>query len=325
MTLYLITGGAGFIGSHLATALVERGDRVRILDLVPQAQAHNLAHLEVGELGSGAPVEYVQGDVSVRADCERAMAGVQGVLHEAAQVSVPESVADPVRSYEINVMGTEYLLEAARAEGVKRFLFAASAAAYGNNPEVPKRETMIPEPCSPYASGKIAGEHLLKVWGECYGMQTVALRYFNVFGPRQADNSPYTGVIAIFARELLSGRAPTIFGDGGQTRDFTPVENVVSANLLALEADLEPGAVINVGGQESVSLNDLYTVMAEHLDFPEKPSYGPTREGDVRHSLAAIDRARDWLGYEPLLDWRQGLRQTLDWYAARKKKGAATS
>ena len=246
-----------------------------------------------------------------------------GVLHEAAQVSVPESVADPVRSYEVNVMGTEYLLEAARAEGVKRFLFAASAAAYGDNPEVPKRETMIPEPCSPYASGKIAGEHLLRVWGHCYGMQTVALRYFNVFGPRQADDSPYTGVIAIFARELLAGRAPTIFGDGGQTRDFTPVENVVSANLLALEADLEPGAVINVGGQQSVSLNDLYTVMAEHLGFDEKPRYGPTREGDVRHSLAAIDRAREWIGYEPLLDWQQGLRQTLDWYAARKNAGAA--
>lgn len=323
MTFYLITGGAGFIGSHLATALVERGNRVRVLDRVPRDEARNLAHLEVGANGSGAPVEYLQGDVSCPEDGARAMQGVAGVLHQAAQVSVPESVADPVRSYEVNVMGTEYLLEAARAEGVERFLFAASAAAYGNNPEVPKRETMLPEPCSPYASGKVAGEHLLKVWGECYGMKTVSLRYFNVFGPRQADDSPYTGVIAIFARELLAGRAPTIFGDGGQTRDFTPVENVVSANLLALEADLEPGAILNVGTQESVSLNDLYAVMAEHLGFDQKPNYGPTREGDVRHSMAAIDRAREWIGYEPLLDWKQALRQTLDWYAARKNAGAA--
>ena len=251
--------------------------------------------------------------------CAQVMTGVSAVLHEAAQVSVPESVADPVRSYQVNVMGTQYLLEAARAAGVERFLFAASAAAYGNSPEVPKREAMIPEPCSPYASGKIAGEHLLRVWGLCYGMRTVALRYFNVFGPRQADNSPYTGVIAIFARALLEGRAPTIFGDGGQTRDFTPVENVVAANLLALEADLEPGAVINVGGQVSVSLNDLYAVMAQHLGFDQAPEYGPTRAGDVRHSMASIDRAREWLGYEPKLDWQTGLRQTLDWYAARKK------
>ena len=320
MTLYLVTGGAGFIGSHLASALVERGDRVRVLDLVPAGQHRNLDHLEVGTVGSGAPVEYVCGDVARFADCQAAMTGVHAVLHEAAQVSVPESVAQPVRSYQVNVMGTQNLLEAARAEGVQRFLLAASAAAYGDNPEVPKRESMIPEPCSPYASGKVAGEHLLRVWGLCYGMQTVALRYFNVFGPRQADDSPYTGVIAIFARALLEGRAPTIFGDGGQTRDFTPVQNVVHANLLALEADLEPGALINVGGQESVSLNDLYRVMADHLGFEAAPSYGPTREGDVRHSLADISRARALLGYEPLLDWREGLRQTLDWYAERHAK-----
>ncbi len=317
MTLYLVTGGAGFIGSHLTTALVQRGDRVRVLDNLETGHRHNLDHLEVGEFGSGAPVEFCFGDVSKAADCEKVMQGVHGVLHEAAQVSVPESVQDPVRSYEVNVNGTMNLLEAARKAGASRFLLAASAAAYGDNPEVPKVETMVPEPCSPYASGKIAGEHLLRVYGHCFGMQTVSLRYFNVFGPRQADDSPYTGVIAIFARALLEGRAPTIFGDGGQTRDFTPVQNVVAANLLALEKDLEPGAVINVGGQQSVSLNDLYEVMAAHVGFSEKPSYGHSREGDVRHSLADIDLARRLLGFEPVLDWREGLRETLDWYSAR--------
>ncbi|MEZ5973972.1 MAG: GDP-mannose 4,6-dehydratase [Planctomycetota bacterium] len=317
MGLYLITGGAGFIGSHLATALVERGDRVRVLDLVPDGAHHNLDHLEVGHYGSGAPVEYLSGDVASAADCVQAMQGVQGVLHEAAQVSVPESVAEPVRSYQVNVQGTQNLLEAARSAGVKRFLFAASAAAYGDNPEVPKRETMVPEPCSPYASGKIAGEHLLRVYGMCYGLKTVALRYFNVFGPRQADDSPYTGVIAIFASRLLAGKPVTIFGDGGQTRDFTAVENVVHANLLALDADVEPGTVFNVGGQQSVSLNDLYQVMAEYIGVERKPDYGPVRDGDVRHSLADISQARAQLGYEPVLDWRQGLRQTMDWYAGR--------
>ncbi|MCP5022062.1 MAG: SDR family oxidoreductase [bacterium] len=319
MTRYLITGGAGFIGSHLATALVERGNQVRVLDNLSSGHMHNLGHLEVGEMGSGAPVEFLEGDVSVAKHCERSMQGITGVLHEAAQVSVPESVADPRRSYEVNVTGTLHLLEAARAAGTKRFLMAASAAAYGDNPTLPKMETMIPEPCSPYASGKIAGEHLLRVWGMCYGMKTVALRYFNVFGPRQADDSPYTGVIAIFARELLSGRAPTIFGDGGQTRDFTCIENVVNANLLALDSDLEPGSVINVGGGEKVSLLELYDVMAKHLGVDLKPSFAETREGDVRHSLANIERAKELLGYEPRANWQEVLCETLDWYAQRQQ------
>jgi UDP-glucose 4-epimerase len=264
----------------------------------------------------------MEGDVSVAQHCGAAMEGIAGVLHEAAQVSVPESVADPVRSYAVNVTGTLNLLEAARAAGTQRFLMAASAAAYGDNPTLPKVESMIPEPCSPYASGKIAGEHLLRVWGTCYGMKTVALRYFNVFGPRQADNSPYTGVIAIFARALLEGRAPTIYGDGEQTRDFTCIENVVAANLLALDADLEAGAVINVGGGEKISLNELYRVMAKHLGVELKPVYAETREGDVRHSLADIGRAREWLGYAPRANWQEVLCETLDWYADRIGKQA---
>ena len=199
---------------------------------------------------------------------------------------------------------------------------AASSAAYGNSETLPKHEGMVPSPLSPYASGKVAGEHLLRVYGECYGMKTVALRYFNVFGPRQADDSPYTGVIAIFARELLAGRTPTIFGDGEQTRDFTFIDNVVAANLAALTVEAEPGAVINVGGGERISLNQLYRAMAAALGGSPTPGYGAERAGDVRHSLASVERARELLGYEPTVSWEEGLARTVAWYRDRK---AATS
>ena len=317
MAIYLVTGGAGFIGSHLATALVERGDRVRVLDDLSSGRTENLAHLDVGDLGSGSPVELVQGSVVRPEDCAAACAGVRGVFHEAAQVSVPESVADPEKSLSVNVMGTMRVLEAARKAGVEGLVFAASSAAYGNSEESPKVETLPPQPLSPYAVGKVAGEHLLRAWGENHGMRTVALRYFNIFGPRQADDSPYTGVIAIFARALLEGRVPTIYGDGEQTRDFTYVENVVRANLAAMEANLEPGTVINVGGGTSISLNGLLSAMAEICGVSDKAEYGPAREGDVRHSVAGLDRARALLGYEPTVDWRGGLESTLAWYRER--------
>lgn len=326
MSLYLVTGGAGFIGSHITDALVARGDRVRVLDDFSSGKMENLGAHETGEPGSGAPVELVRGDVVDAAAIGRAMEGVDGVLHEAAQVSVPRSVEDPVRSYDVNVNGTLRLLEAARREGVKRVLMAASSAAYGNSETLPKHEEMIPAPLSPYASGKVAGEHLLRVFGACYGMETVALRYFNVFGPRQADDSPYTGVIAIFARKLLEGQLPTIFGDGGQTRDFTYVDNVVAANLAALDGEmgegtaLQSGDVINVGGGERISLLDLFNAMAEILGVEGQPSHGPERAGDVRHSLASVERAREKLGYEPLVSWQEGLARTVAWY-----QGAATS
>lgn len=312
--LYLVTGGAGFIGSHLATALVQRGDRVRVLDDFSSGRDTNLAHLPVGAAGSGAAVEVVRGDVVDAEACKRAVAGVRGIFHEAAQVSVPASVEDPVRSYDVNVNGTLRLLEAARAAGVGRVVFAASSAAYGESEELPKHEAMLPAPLSPYASGKVAGEHLLRVYASCYGMHTVALRYFNVFGPRQADDSPYTGVIAIFARALLEGRAPTIFGDGGQTRDFTYVDNVVAANLAAMDRDLAPGTVCNVGGGERISLLELFEAMAALLHVDVRPRFGPERPGDVRHSLASLDLARRTLGYEPLVPWREGLARTLAWY-----------
>ncbi len=325
MVLYLVTGGAGFIGSHIVQALVSRGDRVRVLDDLSSGKPENLAGLEVGEDGSGAPVELLVGDIADEQACAQAMNGVTGLFHEAAQVSVPQSVEDPRRSYEVNVTGTLNLLEAARAAGVERAVFAASSAAYGNGEELPKVEDMPVQPCSPYASGKVAGEHLMRTWAECFGMRTVCLRYFNVFGPRQADDSPYTGVIAIFARALLGRKTPTIHGDGGQTRDFTYIDNVVAANLAAMASDLdEPGAVVNVGGGERISLNELYRTMADELGVGEGPEYGPERAGDVRHSLASVERAERLLGYRPEVPWREGLRRTVAWYReARTQPGDA--
>lgn len=317
MALYLVTGGAGFIGSHIATALAQRGERVRILDDFSSGKLENLAGLEVGPLASGAPVELLRGSITDPDVCGVAAEHVAGVFHEAAQVSVPRSLEDPRSSYEINVMGTLNLLEAARRSGVRSFIFAASSAAYGDSAELPKHEGMPVDPLSPYASGKLAGEELLRVYGRVHGLRTVALRYFNVFGARQADDSPYTGVIALFARALLDARRPTIYGDGEQTRDFTYIDNVVDANLSALEADLHPGLVINIGGGERVSINALFVEAAAHFGSSLSPVYAPARPGDVRHSLASLDRARKCLGFSPRIPWRAGLAITLDWYRAR--------
>jgi nucleoside-diphosphate-sugar epimerase len=230
---------------------------------------------------------------------------------------VPRSFEEPLLSYEVNVMGTLRLLEAARKSGIRAFVLASSSAAYGDSPSLPKREDMAPEPLSPYASGKVAGEHLLRVWGRAHRMKTVSLRYFNVFGPRQRDDSPYTGVIALFARALIDGRSATIQGDGEQTRDFTYVENVVDANLLALEKDLEPGTVINVGGGDRISIRALYGAMARITASNLEPIHAPSRLGDVRESLAALDRARALLGYVPRIAWEAGLATTMAWYRGR--------
>jgi nucleoside-diphosphate-sugar epimerase len=318
---FLITGGAGFIGSHLATALVERGDRVHVLDDLSSGKLANLAHLDVGEPGSGATVELFEGDLRDRGLARAACRGTRGIFHEAAQVSVPRSLEDPEESYAVNVMGTLGLLEAARAEGVKGVVLAASSAAYGDTEVLPKVETMTPQPLSPYASGKLAAEALLAVWGRAFGLHTVSLRYFNVFGPRQADDSPYTGVIALFARALLDENPVAIHGDGEQTRDFTYVSDAVQANLLAMDADLPPGEVINVGAGERVSINELYRELATLAGREFAPEYLPPRAGDVRHSLAALDKARSLLGYEPRVPWREGIRMTLDWYRGRDQAG----
>ncbi|MDA1265059.1 MAG: NAD-dependent epimerase/dehydratase family protein [Planctomycetota bacterium] len=323
MSLYLVTGGAGFIGSHITTALVQRGDRVRVLDDLSGGDLHNLAEVEVGPLGSGAPVEFLQGDVQDADDCRRCAEGAAGIFHEAAQVSVPDSIERPRHSYGVNVIGTLNVLEAARDAAVPRVVFAASSAAYGNEPTLPKHEGLAVAPCSPYASGKIAGEHLLRTWSECFGLRTVCLRYFNVFGPRQSDDSPYSGVIAIFARRLLEGLPITIFGDGGQTRDFVYVANVVAANLAAMASEVdEPGAVINVGSGEAISLNDLYRAMAAEVGTDAQPSFLPARAGDVRHSVADVLRAQELLGFRAEVTWQEGLRHTLAWY--REVLAAAT-
>ncbi|MCZ6598812.1 MAG: SDR family oxidoreductase [Planctomycetota bacterium] len=317
MSLYLVTGGAGFIGSHIATALTERGDRVRVLDNLTTGRVENLAHLEVGGLGSGAPVELLEGDIrdpeAARAGCR----GAAGVFHEAAMVSVPRSVEEPELSYDVNAIGTLRVLEAARAEGIERVVYAASSSAYGDSPTLPKHEDMPSVPRSPYAAAKLAGEHILAVWGRVYGMRTVSLRYFNIFGPRQADDSPYTGVIAIFSRALLLGGEAKIFGDGEQSRDFTFVENAVQANLLAMEADVEPGEVLNVGAGEQVSITALFERMRELCGSSLEASYEPPRAGDVRDSLASLDKSRRLLGYEPRVGWGEGLERTVAWYRDR--------
>lgn len=316
MALYVVTGGAGFIGSHLTSALVERGDRVRVVDDLSGGRLENLGHLTVGVKGAGTPVELFRGDVCEKELLTAALSGAQGVFHEAAQVSVPASIRDPVGSYRVNVMGTLNVLEAARVAGAK-VVFAASSAAYGDDPQLPKTEDMAPRPLSPYASGKLAGEALLSVWGRAYGLRTVALRYFNVYGPGQADDSPYSGVIALFARAVLERTKPTIFGSGQQSRDFVFVEDVVRANLLAMERELEPGAMLNVGTGQSVTINELYRRLATLADFPGEPKRASARAGDVPDSLASIARARAWLGFEPQVELGEGLRRTLDWYRAR--------
>jgi UDP-glucose 4-epimerase len=317
VALFVVTGGAGFIGSHLVEALVGRGDRVRVVDDLSSGRVENLPRGQVGEAGSGATIELYRADVAEPQPVRAALRGADGVFHEAAQVSVPASMRDPEKSYRVNVMGTLNVLEGSLAEGVGKLVFAASSAAYGDVASLPKREDMTPRPLSPYAAGKLAGESMLATWSRAFGLETVALRYFNVYGPRQADDSPYSGVIAQFARRLLEGRAPTIYGDGEQSRDFVYVADVVRANLLAMERKVEPGTVINVGTGKSVTILSLWQGLARLAHSSIEPVHQPPREGDVLHSLASIERARSLLGFEPRTGLEEGLRRTLDWYRSR--------
>ena len=319
---WLITGAAGFIGSHLVETLLRLDQAVVALDNFATGHRQNLE--QVRDLVSAtqwARCTFIEGDITQLDTCRRACAGADYVLHQAALGSVPRSVAEPLESYRINVMGTLHVLEAARQAGVTRLVFAASSAAYGNTAELPKHEDMRPTPLSPFASGKLAGEQLLEVYARLHGLRTVALRYFNVFGPRQVDDSPYTGVIAIFARALLEGRTPTIYGDGEQTRDMTYVDNVVQANLLALQRDVPAGTVVNIGCGERIRLLDLYAAMAREAGVERPALHAPERAGDVRESLASIERARQLLGYEPKVPWREGLVRTMAWYRQRLKHG----
>ncbi|QEH37111.1 UDP-glucose 4-epimerase [Aquisphaera giovannonii] len=302
----LVTGGAGFIGSHLVGALLEAGYRVRVIDNLSTGHRSNLAGFE-------GRFEFMEGDLSDIDVCRRAADGADFVLHEGAIPSVPRSVSDPIGSHVSGPTATLNMLEAAREAGVRRFVFAASSSAYGDTPELPKHEEMVPNPLSPYAAGKLAGEHYVRVYARTMGLDGASLRYFNVFGPRQDPSSPYSGVISLFIRMMSGGQAPTIYGDGTQTRDFTYVDNVVAANLAALHHP-EPleGRVFNVGTGSRISLLDLVASLNRILGTDLGPILREPRPGDVRDSLASIDLISRVLGYRPTVSFEEGLRRTVE-------------
>ncbi len=310
MSSYVVTGGAGFIGSNLASTLVDEGHQVTIVDNFATGRRENIADLL-------DRVTLVEGSICDLPVLAEAFDGADFVLHQAALPSVQRSVEAPLDANEINVTGTLKVLETAKNTGVKRVVFAASSSAYGNQPTLPKVETMLPDPLSPYAASKLAGESYCKVFYECYGLQTVCLRYFNIFGPRQDPNSQYSAVVPIFITKLMAGERPTIFGDGEQSRDFTYVANAVRANMLACTAPDAPGSIVNVGCDARFSLNAMIQKLNEIMGTNIEPIYAEERPGDVKHSHAAVDKAREKLGYEPIVDFDEGLRRTVEWYRAR--------
>ena len=311
MATYLITGVAGFIGSHLAHALVERGDTVRGLDNFSTGRRENLAAI-------AQHIDLREADLRDADAVLEACRGVDAILHQGALPSVPRSVKDPRTSHESNINGTFNVLEAARACGTPRVIYAASSSAYGNQPGFPRVETMTPQPIAPYPVQKLTGELYMQSYWRVYGIETVCLRYFNIFGPRQVPDSPYSGVMAKFALQMLRGERPTILGDGEQGRDFTYIANAVQANLLALTAPAEKcaGQVFNIACGKRHTLNETYGIISRQLGFSGPPNYGPTRAGDVRDSLADISAARTALGYNPAVMFAEGLRLTVDWYRA---------
>lgn len=309
MATYLITGAAGFIGSHLTHTLVSRGDTVRAFDNFSTGSRRNLSRII-------HRIDFHEGDLRDADAVMRATEGVDFVLHQGALPSVPRSVKDPRPSHEANVNGTFNVLEAARACGVKRVVYAASSSAYGNQPGFPRVETMKPQPIAPYPVQKLAGELYMQSYWQVYGLETVCLRYFNIFGPRQVPDSPYSGVMARFILQMMRGETPVIFGDGEQGRDFTYVDNAVSANLLAVAAPAEKvaGRVFNVACGERHTLNETFQVLARLLEFDGVPSYGAVRAGDVRDSQADVSAAAEAFGYKPVVGFEEGLRRTVAWY-----------
>ncbi|HTM18182.1 MAG TPA: SDR family oxidoreductase [Terracidiphilus sp.] len=308
MGKYLVTGAAGFIGRSIAAALLDRGESVRGIDSFITGKRCNLAGLD--------EMEFIEGDLTNPADCARACKGIEVVFHEAALASVPRSVADPANTNLHCVTATMNVLVAARQAGVRRVVYAGSSSAYGDTPTLPKNEVMLPKPISPYAVAKLAGEQYMQAFTRVYGLETVTLRYFNVFGPFQDPTSHYSGVLAIFCRKMLAGEQPTIYGDGEQSRDFTYVENVVHGNLLAADApaDKVSGQMMNLATGSRITLNETFRILRDLTGYAGEPQYVEPRSGDIRDSLADIQLAKKLLGYTPVVDFREGLERTVKWY-----------
>ena len=314
----LVTGGAGFIGSNLAEELIRQGARVSIIDDLTTGFRENLEDI-TGDF------DFIEGDINDDAALSKAIDGAEIVFHEAALPSVPRSVEDPAETHRVCVDGTFNLLNKAKAIGVKRFIYAASSSAYGDQPVLPKVETMRPDPLSPYAVAKLTGEYYCRAFNNVYGMETISLRYFNVFGPKQNPASMYSGVISRFIDALLTGKTPVIYGDGDQSRDFTYISNVVNANIKAAQTIIGFGETINVANGERITLNELLDILKKITDTPQvAPDYQPPRNGDVKHSQADNRRAIECLEYEEIVGLEEGLRNTIDWWKSSRFAEAST-
>jgi len=311
MAVYLVTGGAGFVGSHIVEELLRRGETVRVLDNFSTGKRENLAPFI-------DKIELMEGDLRSQHQVREAVRGVDYISHQGALPSVPRSVQDPITSDQVNVGGTLNILDAAKEEGVTRVVFASSSSVYGANEEVPKRETMIPAPISPYAVTKLTGEHYCRVFSHIYGLETVALRYFNVFGPRMDPTSAYSAFVSIFVVGLLNGSPLVVHGDGSISRDFTYITNVVEANMRALDAEGVSGEAFNVGCGDTMSLNEVIDALRELTGKEGTVSYGPPRSGDVQQSMADISKAREMLAYAPGVAVREGLKRAVLWYGKGK-------
>lgn len=310
-TVYLVTGGAGFIGSHIVEALVTKGKRVRVIDNLSTGKRENLQHL-MNE------IEFIEGDLRDQEASARAVKGVDFVMHQAAIPSVPRSIKEPKNTTENNLNATLHLLLAARDAGVKRVVYASSSSVYGDSPALPKSEDFSPAPLSPYAASKLAGEYYCRVFSQVYGLETVSLRYFNVFGPRQDPLSLYAAVIPIFISAALTKKPLVVYGDGEQTRDFSFVANVVQANLLACEAEDIAGETLNIGGGTQTSLNQLIKELQAIVNTDLDVEYADPRPGDVKHSLASVEKAKKLMGYGCAVPFGEGLRRTVEWFASTK-------
>ncbi len=310
---YLVTGGAGFIGSNIVEGLLKNRESVRIIDNLSTGNIHNLDNFR-------SEIEFIEGDIQDLSTIQKAMNGIEFVFHQAALPSVPRSIENPVASNDSNISGTLNVLLAARDNNVKRVIYAGSSSAYGDTPTLPKQEDMTPHPLSPYALTKLTGEYYCKIFNSVYGLETLTIRYFNVFGPRQNPASQYAAVIPKFIESLLKDQPPTIYGDGEQSRDFTYIENVVSANILASKAKKTSGEIVNVATSIRTTINQLFYTLKDLLEKDINPIYGEAQKGDVKHSLADITRARKILGYKPVVNLEAGLKRTIDWMKSLSKQ-----